>query len=127
MRPRAISRAVNTELDWISRDRCHLPLTNYMKVHWCENSTHTRFRQNKCTSDNRNCGVWRQHRGPLLKKREKWRTPSWLVPTIKGNPSQTLHFDVAHPPKNKESPDRPGDSVIPSFPCHYWRIVVSDS
>src|SRR5260370_38508536 len=28
----------------------------------------------------------RQHRGPLLKKREKWRTPSWLVPTIKGNP-----------------------------------------
>jgi hypothetical protein len=25
-------------------------------------------------------------RAGFLKKREKWRTPSWLAPTIKGNP-----------------------------------------
>ena len=39
----------------------------------------------KWPAENRNRALWRQHRGPLLKKREKWRTPSWLVPTIKGN------------------------------------------
>jgi len=40
----------------------------------------------KWPAENRNRALWRQHRGPLLKKREKSRTPSWLVPTIKGNP-----------------------------------------
>jgi len=44
-----------------------------------------------------NPGMWRHHRGPLLKKREKGRTPSLLVPTIKGNSRQPPHFDVAHP------------------------------
>jgi hypothetical protein len=51
----------------------------------------------KWPAENRNCAFWRQHRGPLLKKREKWRTPSCLVPPIKGNPRWTPHIDVAHP------------------------------
>ena len=41
----------------------------------------------KWPAENRNHALWRQHRGPLLKKREKWRTPSWLIPTIKGKPA----------------------------------------
>src|SRR6266404_9504572 len=40
----------------------------------------------KWPAESRNRALCRQHRGPLLKKREKWRTPSWLVPTIKNNP-----------------------------------------
>src|SRR5258708_39893614 len=80
----------------------------------------------------RNRGMRRQHRGPLfgyplrlrsglrqnwagfLQKRERWRTPSWLVPTIKGNPRYALHFDVDHLPVStfdvlcKSTPDRLG-------------------
>jgi len=29
--------------------------------------------------------VWRQHRGPRFKKREKWRTPSYFASMFKDN------------------------------------------
>jgi hypothetical protein len=29
----------------------------------------------KWPAENGNRALWQQHRGPLLKKREKWRTP----------------------------------------------------
>jgi len=40
----------------------------------------------KWSAENRNRALRRQHRGPLLKKREKWRTPQLVSPKIKGNP-----------------------------------------
>ncbi|SRR6266404_223520 len=36
--------------------------------------------------------------GHFSKKREKWRTPSYLVSIFKDNPRYTFHADVAHPP-----------------------------
>jgi len=36
----------------------------------------------KWPAENRNRALWRQHRGPLLKKREKWRTPSCFTSTF---------------------------------------------
>jgi hypothetical protein len=41
----------------------------------------------------------RQNRAGFLERREKGRIPSWLVPTIKGNPRYAPHIDVAHPPR----------------------------
>ncbi len=35
---------------------------------------------------------------PLLKKREKWRTPSCIVSTLKDNPRYTSHVDLTHQP-----------------------------
>ena len=47
--------------------------------------------------------VWRATlrlslRAGFLKKREKWRTSSYFLPTFKDNPRYTFHVDVAHPP-----------------------------
>src|SRR6266852_2646270 len=36
----------------------------------------------KWPAENRNRALWRQHRGPLLKKREKWRTPRLCYATF---------------------------------------------
>src|SRR6266446_6413931 len=51
----------------------------------------------KWPAENRNRALGRQHRGPLLKKREKWRTPVGSLDVKKTN---ALYFavKVAHPP-----------------------------
>jgi hypothetical protein len=36
--------------------------------------------------------------GPILEKREKWRTPSYFASMFKDDPRYTSHVDVSHPP-----------------------------
>ena len=51
----------------------------------------------KWPADNQNLW-WRQHRGPLLKKREKWRTPRLCHCNVLENPNYTFRVNRAHPP-----------------------------
>jgi hypothetical protein len=47
-------------------------------------------------------GVARYRRlgGPLLEKREKWRTPSYFASTLKDKPALYVFVKVAHPPED---------------------------
>ena len=42
--------------------------------------------------------------GPLLEKREKWRTPSYSGQCCKDKPALHFPVEVAHPPANPRSP-----------------------